>query len=38
MQLITISVNMNNITYEYAQVMKAVIIIVAVYIQREKTA
>ena len=37
MQLITISVNMNNITYEYAQVMKALIIIFAVYIQREKT-
>lgn len=37
MQLITISVNMNNITYEYAQVMKAIIIIIAVYIQREKT-
>lgn len=38
MQLITITVNMNNITYEYAQVFKAIIIIVAVYIQREKTS
>lgn len=36
MQLITIMVNMNNITYEYAQVFKALIIIIAVYIQREK--
>lgn len=38
MQLITIMVNMNNITYEYAQVFKAIIIIVAVYIQTEKTS
>ena len=38
MQLITIMVNMNNITYEYAQVFKAIIIIVAVYIQREKVS
>jgi ribose transport system permease protein len=35
MQLITISIVMNNITYEYAQVLKAIIIIFAVYIQRE---
>ena len=38
MLLITITVNMNNITYEYAQVLKAIIIIFAVYIQREKAA
>lgn len=38
MLLITITVNMNNITYEYAQVFKAIIIIFAVYIQREKVA
>ncbi len=38
MQLITISVNMNNIPFEYAQVLKAVIIIFAVYAQREKNA
>lgn len=38
MQLITIMVNMNNITYEYAQVFKAIIIILAVYIQREKVS
>lgn len=38
MQLITISVNMNNIPFEYAQILKAVIIIFAVYAQREKTA
>lgn len=38
MQLITISVNMNNIQYEYAQIMKAIIIILAVYIQRDKAA
>ncbi|MCD7745732.1 MAG: ABC transporter permease [Lachnospiraceae bacterium] len=38
MQLITVMVNMNNITYEYAQVFKAIIIILAVYIQREKNA
>lgn len=36
MQLINITVNMNNITYEYASVLKAIIIIVAVYIQSEK--
>lgn len=38
MQLITISIVMNNITYEYAQILKAAIIIFAVYIQREKRA
>lgn len=38
MLLITITVNMNNITYEYAQVLKAIIIIFAVYIQRDKAA
>lgn len=38
MQLINITVNMNNITYEYAQVFKAIIIVLAVYIQREKAS
>jgi len=38
MQLITISVNMNNIPFEYAQILKALIIIFAVYTQRERTA
>lgn len=38
MQLITISIVMNNITYEYAQVLKAALIIFAVYIQRETRA
>jgi len=38
MQLINISVNMNNITYEYAQILKAFIIVLAVYIQREKNS
>lgn len=36
MQLINITVNMNNITYEYASLLKAIIIIAAVYVQREK--
>ena len=36
MQLITITVVMNNIQYEYAQILKAAIIIFAVFIQREK--
>lgn len=36
MQLINITVNMNNITYEYASILKAIIIVVAVYIQTEK--
>lgn len=38
MQLINITVNMNNITYEYASILKAVIIVVAVYIQTEKNS
>jgi len=38
MQLITITVNMNNITYEYAQILKAIIIVLAVYIQTEKNS
>ena len=38
MQLINITVNMNNITYEYAQILKAIIIVLAVYIQREKNS
>ena len=40
MQLINITVNMNNITYEYASVLKAIIIIIAVkgYVDHEKTA
>jgi ribose transport system permease protein len=36
MQLITISINMNNIPYETARIVKAVIIIVAVFLQREQ--
>ena len=36
MQLINITVNMNNITYEYAQILKAIIIVLAVYVQTEK--
>lgn len=35
-QLITITVNMNNIPFAYSRIFKAVIIIVAVYTQREK--
>jgi ribose/xylose/arabinose/galactoside ABC-type transport system permease subunit len=35
MQLITITVVMNNIQYEYAQIIKSAIIIFAVFIQRE---
>jgi ribose transport system permease protein len=38
MQLITISVNMNNIPFEVSEVLKAVIIILAVYAQREKAS
>lgn len=38
MQLINITVNMNNIPYEFAQIFKAVIIVFAVYIQRDKAA
>ncbi len=36
MQLITLTVTMNNIPEAYARVIKAVIIVVAVYIQREE--
>lgn len=36
MVLILVTVNMNNISYEYAQVLKALIIILAVYIQRDQ--
>lgn len=36
MQLITIMMNMNNIFYAYALVIKSVIIIVALYLQKEK--
>jgi ribose transport system permease protein len=36
MQLITITVNMNNVPYEYAQVIKSIIIIVAVWFQRDR--
>ncbi|MCR5580289.1 MAG: ABC transporter permease [Pseudobutyrivibrio sp.] len=35
-QLITITINMNNIHYAYARVLKGLIIIIAVYIQQEK--
>ena len=38
MQLINITVNMNNIPYEFAQIFKAIIIVFAVYIQRDKAA
>ncbi len=38
MQLINITVNMNNITYEYASILKAIIIVVAVYVQTEKNS
>ena len=38
MQLITISVIMNNIPFEFSQIIKAIIIIIAVYLQREKSA
>lgn len=36
-QLITITINMNNIHYAYARVMKGIIIILAVYIQQDKS-
>ncbi len=36
MQLITMTVVMNNIQYEYAQIIKAAIIVFSVFIQREK--
>ena len=35
-QLITITINMNNIHYAYASIMKGMIIIIAVFIQQEK--
>ncbi len=35
MQLITITVNMNNIPFEVAQVAKSIVIILAVFLQRE---
>lgn len=38
MQIITVSVNMNNIPFSYSLVLKAIIIIVAVYIQKERNA
>jgi ribose/xylose/arabinose/galactoside ABC-type transport system permease subunit len=38
MLTITVSMNMNNIPYAYALVLKSVIIILAVYIQRERKA
>ncbi len=38
MQLINITVNMNNITYEYAQVFKAIIVVLAVYIQSDRNS
>jgi len=34
-QLVTVSVNMNNISFHYALVIKALIIIFALYLQRE---
>ena len=36
MQLITIMVNMNNIAFEYSYVIKAIVIVVSIYLQREK--
>lgn len=36
MGLISTTFNMNNITYSYALVLKAIIIVVAIYLQREK--
>ena len=38
MQIITVSVNMNNIPHSYSIVIKSIIIILALYIQRERTA
>ena len=35
-QLITITINMNNIHYAYARIMKGLIIIIAVFIQQDK--
>ena len=36
MQLVTIMVNMNNIPYAYSLVIKACIIIAALYLQRKR--
>lgn len=36
MQIITVTMNMNNIPYTYSLVLKAIIIVVAVYVQRER--
>ena len=36
-QLITMTINMNNIHYAYARILKGLIIVIAVYLQREKT-
>ncbi len=38
MQLITVTVVMNNVQYEYAQIIKSAIIIFAVFIQRDSRA
>lgn len=38
MLVITVSMNMNNIPYSYALLLKSIIIILAVYIQRERKA
>lgn len=38
MQIITVSVNMNNIPFSYSLVLKSIIVITAVYIQRERNA
>lgn len=35
-QLVTVTINMNNIHYAYAQILKGLIIVGAVYLQREK--
>ncbi len=38
MQIITVSVNMNNIPFAYSLVLKSLIIVVAIYLQRDKNA
>ena len=35
-QLITMTINMNNIHYAYARILKGLIIVIAVYLQRDK--
>ncbi len=35
-QLVTITINMNNIPFAYSRILKAIIIIAAVYLQKEK--